>query len=139
MNFVSRRLHYFGRRKAFKYIIQRAGVYLTFLKGAQYRSATARIEQSRQLAKIIKAPIDRQLGSRQVTGIGAGTGSSDSLLSADSDENLLGRIVVDLAAASEQEPASDISVGDGIISSFQYSPTVAVVGEVHEPERLPFL
>ena len=124
-------------------LIDRAGGFTddAFLRGAQYFSATAREAQIQQLRKIA-ASKERRLASRRVAGE-----LSDDYVADDSDddkvafvnEDLLGRVVIDIERIIRGDTSADVVVESGdSISVPKFSNTIGVVGEVYEPGTYSF-
>ncbi len=120
-------------------LIERAGGFTAdaFLNGAQYFSSSAKASQMLQLKKI-SAGVDRQLASRESAGEGAITGVSAVVKNA-IDEDLLGRVVIDLQKIVDGGDTASTLVGNGdTLFVPKYSNTIAVVGEVYEPGTFRF-
>jgi polysaccharide export outer membrane protein len=122
-------------------LILRAGGFTesAYLMGTQYFSETARQSQLKQLEKI-SASMERRIESREQVGEAnvelsapSGDDSADSPLLG-IDENLLGRVVVDIDGVIGGDAEADLVVGDGdSIFVPKFTNTIAVVGEVYEP------
>ena len=120
-------------------LIERAGGFTrdAFLNGAQYFSSSARESQALQLKKIA-ASVGRQLASRKSAGEvaepGAGGAIEDVI-----DEELLGRVVIDLQGIADGDESANTLVADGdTLYVPKYTNTIAVVGEVYEPGTFRF-
>ena len=120
-------------------LIERAGglTEQAFLNGAQYFSATARASQAQQLKKI-SASVSRQLASRKSAGELAGGSATDAIENV-IDEELLGRVVIDLQGIIDGDETANTFVDNGdTLYVPKYSNTIAVVGEVYEPGTFRF-
>lgn len=120
-------------------LIERAGGFTkeAFLNGAQYFSATARASQAQQLQRI-SASLRRRLDSRNTLGESEISGQSNFVENA-VDEELLGRVVVDLPGILNGSRAADTLVENGdTLYVPKYTKTIAVVGEVYEPGTFRF-
>lgn len=115
-------------------LIRRAGGFTedAFLQGAQFYSATARELQTRQLEKI-SASIERRVASQRATSEMGSTIEQSDLFESFDDE-LMGRVVVDLEALVSGDGNADVNVGNGDeLFVPKFTNTIAVVGEVYEP------
>ena len=111
-------------------LIERAGGLTgdAFLEGAQFFSASAREFQSRQLRKI-RSNIRRDMSIR------VNVGQSESVPPEELiDEELLGRVVIDLKQIMASDNSADPFVDDGdTLFVPKFTNSVTVVGEVYEP------
>ena len=120
-------------------LIERAGGFTkeAFLGGAQYFSATAREYQTQQLRKIFTS-VERRMASRRSVGESGERDQGDfneDLL----DEELLGRVVIDLQGIFDGSVTTDTIVEDGdTLFVPKYSNTISVIGEVYEPGTFKF-
>lgn len=115
-------------------LIERAGGFTrdAFLKGARYFSSSARTSQSRQLKKISES-MARRLASRD-SAVNLEESPTNLAIEAAINEELLGRVVIDMQSILNGDPSADVIVDDGdTIFVPKYSKTIAVVGEVYEP------
>ena len=120
-------------------LIERAGGFTSeaFLSGAQYFSAAARESQTQQLKKI-SASVSRQFASRKSAGE-LTEGMADAEIENIIDEELLGRVVIDLQSIVEGDETADSLVDDGdTLFVPKFTNTIAVVGEVYEPGTFRF-
>ena len=120
-------------------LIERAGGFTrdAFLSGAQYFSSSARESQALQLKKI-SASVNRQLASRksagELTESSAGRAIENVI-----DEELLGRVVIDLQGIVDGDETANTLVENGdTLYVPKYTNTIAVVGEVYEPGTFRF-
>ena len=121
-------------------LIVRAGGFTNeaFLGGAQYFSATARASQSQQLQRI-SASVRRRLESRRSIGDELSAANSGEPPVEAIDENLLGRVVVDLMGIANGSQEANVIVENGdTLFVPKFSNTIAVVGEVYEPGTFRF-
>lgn len=120
-------------------LIERAGGFTraAFLNGAQYFSYSARESQAAQLKKI-SASVSRQLASRKSAGEVTEVGAGDVIESV-VDEELLGRVVIDLQAIVGGDETANALVDHGDTLYVPKSTnTIAVIGEVYEPGTFRF-
>ena len=120
-------------------LIERSGGFTedAFLKGAQYFSSAARSSQSRQLKKISDS-MKRRLASRDSAGASEATIDQSAIETAINEE-LLGRVVIDLQGIISGDMNADVVVENGdTLFVPKYSNTIAVVGEVYEPGTFRF-
>lgn len=123
-------------------LIERSGGFTgdAFLKGARYFSSAARTLQARQLKKISES-MKRRLASRDSAGEMGGLEESaaDAAIDTAINEDLLGRVVIDLQGIISGNTLADTVVDDGDrLFVPKYTNTVAVVGEVYEPGTFKF-
>ena len=120
-------------------LIDRAGGFTreAFLKGAQYYSSAARASQAVQLKKISEN-MKRRMASRDSAGDMEGNFAATSIQTA-IDEELLGRVVIDLEEIQRGNSSANAIVGNGdTLFIPKYSNTIAVVGQVYEPGTFRF-